>query len=74
MCVAYPLKVIELNNKTAIGEMGGVKISFATDFCPNIKAGDFVLVHAGYAIEILDEKEANENIQLFNELKEIMND
>ncbi|MCK5474905.1 MAG: HypC/HybG/HupF family hydrogenase formation chaperone [Candidatus Aenigmarchaeota archaeon] len=69
MCLAIPGKVIELKNETAIIDYGGItkeaKITLITP-----KIGDSVIVHAGFAIEILDKKKAQET----NKLLENIND
>ena len=63
MCLAIPGKVIEINSETAIIDYGGItkeaKITLVTP-----KLGDFVIVHAGFAIEILDKKKAEETNKL----------
>ncbi|MBP5273617.1 MAG: HypC/HybG/HupF family hydrogenase formation chaperone [Abditibacteriota bacterium] len=74
MCVAYPLKVTEVNGRSAVGEAGGLKVGFDCGLCPGVKPGDYVLVHAGCAIEILDPGEARETLLLFDELKEALED
>ncbi|MBQ9358299.1 MAG: HypC/HybG/HupF family hydrogenase formation chaperone [Abditibacteriota bacterium] len=74
MCVAYPLKVTEVRGNRAAGEAGGLKFEFACDFCPGLKPGDYALVHAGCAIEIISPEEAEKTLVLFRELREILDE
>ena len=57
MCLAIPLKVIEIDGKYALGEAGGLTQQFRIDFLPKARVGDHVMVHAGFGIEIIDEQE-----------------
>ncbi|WP_075876504.1 HypC/HybG/HupF family hydrogenase formation chaperone [Merdibacter massiliensis] len=68
MCLAIPLKITEIHEKTAVGEAGGLSQSFRIDFLPNAKIGDHVMVHAGFAIEIIDPIEAEKTQQLYEEI------
>ena len=70
MCLAIPGKIIEIDNKTnhAIVDYGdGTKRKVNISLIET-KIGDYVLVHAGFAIQILDEKEALETLDLFREM------
>lgn len=62
MCLAVPLKVTEINNKEAIAEVESIKRKIRVDFVPKVKIGDYVMVHAGFAIEILDKETAEQNL------------
>ena len=68
MCLAIPLKVIETDVKNAVGEVGGVKRRIRVDFLPDVKPGDYVIAHAGFAIEKLDEARAKENLETILEV------
>lgn len=68
MCLAIPLKVIETDGKNAVGEVGGVKRRIRVDFLPDVKPGDYVIAHAGFAIEKLDEARAKENLETILEV------
>jgi len=70
MCLGLPLKIVEIENKEAIGELNGVKRKIRVDLIENLKIGDFVMVHAGFAIEKLDESSALETLDIVNELEE----
>ena len=76
MCIAAPAKVVELDKdeKVAFVEFGGVKQRSKIDLMPDIELGDYVLVHAGYAIEKLTEQAAQESLEAWNELLEILDE
>ena len=73
MCVAVPGKIIKINGKTAkvdmLGNIYEANISLITP-----KIGDYVLIHAGVALEILQKDIAEEMVSLFNELEEQTNE
>jgi hydrogenase expression/formation protein HypC len=68
MCLAIPLKITEIIGKEAIAELEGVKQKIRVDFIKNLKVGDYVIVHAGFALERLDEEQAKANIELIKEV------
>jgi hydrogenase expression/formation protein HypC len=68
MCLAIPLKITEVNGKEAMAEIEGVKRKIRIDFIKDLKVGEYVIVHAGFAIEKLDEKLAKENMELIKEV------
>ena len=68
MCLAVPLKLIEINGKKAIGEAMGMRREVRVDFIKEPKVGEYVIVHAGFAIERLPEKQALEDIGAWEEV------
>lgn len=69
MCLALPARVVELpDDKTAIVDMGGVKKRISIALVPEARVGDYVIVHVGHAIGMLDEAEALATLALFAEL------
>ena len=69
MCLAAPVKVIEiLENGMAIVDKEGVKFSVSSNLFPELLIGDYVLVHAGFIIQKIDTIDAEERIELINEL------
>ena len=66
MCLAVPLKIIEVNGKTAVAEAMGVSREIRV---PEPKLGDYVIVHAGFAIERLPESQALDDIAAWEELE-----
>ncbi len=70
MCVAAPGKVIEINDDTATIDYNGNKVN-ANKGIVDVNIGDWVLVHAGLIIQVLPEDEAQNMIDIFNELGEL---
>ena len=68
MCLAVPLKLVEINGKDAVGEALGMRRSVRVDFIPDPKIGDYVMVHAGFAIERLPEEQAADDLETWEEL------
>ncbi|KPJ61243.1 MAG: hypothetical protein AMJ46_02785 [Latescibacteria bacterium DG_63] len=68
MCLAIPVKVVEIRGETATVEIEGVRREVSVMLVPDIKAGEYAIVHAGFAIGKLDEQEALENLQLIREV------
>lgn len=69
MCVAYPGKVLSLEGKHALVDFTGSKVKVNISMVP-VEPGDYVLVHAGMAIQKVATQEAEEWIQLFQDIKE----
>lgn len=69
MCLAIPLKITEINGKEAIGERSGIKRKIRLDFIENPKLGEYVIVHAGFAIERMDAETAEESIRAAEEVE-----
>ena len=74
MCLGIPLKIIEINGMEAIGEMNGVKNKMRIDLLPNVKLNDYVMVHAGFGIEIINDALAKETIETLMELEAVMDE
>lgn len=64
-----PMKINEIDGPLARCEAGGLSQNIRIDFITDPKTGDYVMVHAGFAIEKMSEKEALENIELLEEIK-----
>ena len=71
MCLGLPAKVLNIEGNNSTVEMMGVKSTISIELLENVKVGDFVLVHAGCAIQILDEEEALKTIEIFDEIREL---
>ena len=72
MCLAVPMKIIEMNDdNTGRVEANEATYNVNLSLIKNPRLSDYVLIHAGFAIEKLDEEEANKRIELFKELAEI---
>ncbi|MEG0302559.1 MAG: HypC/HybG/HupF family hydrogenase formation chaperone [Gordonibacter sp.] len=73
MCLAIPAKVIELKeNRLATVDILGVTRDIAVDLTPQVEVGNFVLVHAGFAIEVVDADYAQETIDLIKQFPELV--
>ncbi|MBQ6758583.1 MAG: HypC/HybG/HupF family hydrogenase formation chaperone [Selenomonadaceae bacterium] len=57
MCLAFPAKVLKIDNELATVERLGVKREASLMLLPEAKVGDYVLIHAGFAMQIIDEEE-----------------
>ena len=68
MCLAVPMKVVEIEGPVARVEESGVRRQVRVDLVEGVQVGDYVIVHAGIAIERLDAHEAEETLRLFAEL------
>ncbi len=75
MCLAIPSKVIAINNNVALLETLGVQREASLDLMgESVKVGDYVLLHIGYVMSKIDEKEALESIALYQEMIAKMNE
>jgi hydrogenase expression/formation protein HypC len=68
MCLAIPGKVVNVKETNAQVDFGEGVLRDVNVTLVNAQVGDYVLVHAGYAIQVLDEKEALETLNLWNEI------
>ena len=68
MCLAIPAKVIEINGDTATVDFGAEIMREVDVSLVEVKIGEYVIVHAGYAIEVLDPNAAEETLALWNEI------
>lgn len=67
MCLAIPMKILKVEGNIGIVEVGGVKRRIYLDLVEGAQLGDYVVVHTGYAIHKIDEKEAQENLDLIRQ-------
>jgi hydrogenase expression/formation protein HypC len=68
MCLAIPMKVVEIEGPVAQVEEAGVRRSARIDLVEGLKVGDYVIVHAGVARDRLEPEEAQETLRLFEEM------
>lgn len=72
MCLAIPAQVRTINeNNLAVVDILGVTREVALDLTPSAQVGDFVLVHAGFAIEVVSEEDAQETLDLIKQIPEL---
>jgi len=68
MCLAIPMRVKAVKGNEAIVEVGGAEYRANVQLVDNVKVGDYLIVHAGFAIEKLDEEEAMKSLEAWEEL------
>jgi len=70
MCLAIPARIVELEADRAVVDAMGNRYKAKTTLLPEAKLGDLVLIHAGFAISLVDEEEAKKTWQLIAEIDE----
>jgi len=73
MCVAVPALIVCLDGMSAEVDIEGVRRKTSIYLTPEAKVGDYVMMHAGFAIRVLDVKEAQETIALLKEINATAN-
>ena len=68
MCLAVPVKIVSIEGNEAESEIAGVRRRVSIALTPEVKVGDYVLLHTGYAIGVVDEAEAEETLKLLEEI------
>jgi hydrogenase expression/formation protein HypC len=68
MCLAIPGRVISIDGMGAKVELGGVERKVSLQLVPEARQGDYILVHAGIGIQVIDEEEAKATLELFEEI------
>ncbi|OIP28365.1 MAG: HypC/HybG/HupF family hydrogenase formation chaperone [Chloroflexi bacterium CG_4_10_14_0_8_um_filter_46_9] len=71
MCLAIPVRIVSIEGDEAETEIAGVRRRISIALTPEAKVGDYVLLHTGYAIGIVDEAEAEETLKLLEEIANI---
>jgi hydrogenase expression/formation protein HypC len=69
MCLGIPGKIVAITGDLAEVDFSGVAREVSLLLCPEVQEGDYVLVHVGFAIQRLEEKEALETLELFREME-----
>lgn len=70
MCLAIPAQIIEIKpNEMALVDLDGIRKLISIALIDQVKVGDFVIVHVGHALAIIDPQEAQETLALFAQLK-----
>ena len=72
MCLAVPLELVEINGKEAMGAVNGIRRKVRVDFIPNPQIGDYVMVHAGFAIERITAEQAEADRLAWEELEQAL--
>ena len=68
MCLAIPALIQSTEGDIAQVDIGGISRPISILLTPDVKVGDYVLIHTGYAISILDQEEAQETLKLLEEM------
>jgi hydrogenase expression/formation protein HypC len=68
MCLAIPMKIIEIEGFAAIAEVDGVTRKVRLDLLPEVALGDYVLIHAGLAISKVNAQEAAETLEMLKSM------
>ncbi|MFZ2323704.1 MAG: HypC/HybG/HupF family hydrogenase formation chaperone [Ignavibacteriaceae bacterium] len=79
MCLAIPGKIVSIDEnpgalKMAKADFAGVTKNICVDWLPDVKIGEYVLVHVGFALNKIDEQQAEETLQALREMGEIIED
>ncbi len=69
MCLAIPTLIKSIDGQNAMVELGGVERKISLALTPEARVGDYVIVHTGFAISVLDEADAQETLHIFAEME-----
>jgi hydrogenase expression/formation protein HypC len=72
MCLGIPLRIISIDGKEAVGELNGIKRKVRVDLIESLEVGNYVMVHAGFAIEKMEDDSALETLGFLEELEEAL--
>ena len=70
MCIGIPLRLVERDEYSGIGELEGVQRRISIALVPEAKIGDYILVHAGCGMQVIDEQAATETLELLRQLED----
>lgn len=68
MCLSIPAKILSIQGDKARVSLGGAEYNAALNLVEDVSVGDYILLHSGFAIQKINEKEAMETMQLLNEI------
>jgi hydrogenase expression/formation protein HypC len=71
MCLSIPAKVEKIENDMAIVSVGGTRYEASLQMLDDVKVGDYILMHTGFAIQKLDPEEAEQSLKVFEEFEEL---
>ncbi len=69
MCLAVPVKIEEIEGNRGVAALEGSRMNVLLNLVPDAKVGDWILMHAGFAITILDEADARETYDLLKQMQ-----
>jgi len=70
MCLAIPAQITKIDGAKAVADIEGIARDISIELTPEAKVGDYVLLHTGYAISVIDAAEAEETLKLLHEMAE----
>jgi hydrogenase expression/formation protein HypC len=68
MCLAVPMKLVKIEGNKGLVELSGVKKEVSLNLLKDAEIGDYLIIHAGFAIEKLNEKEAKKTLEIWKEI------
>lgn len=74
MCLGVPVKIVQIKGNEGVADFKGVKKKINLELLENVKKGDYVILHAGFAIQKMEPEEALETLKLFEELSGFENE
>ncbi|MBZ2165727.1 MULTISPECIES: HypC/HybG/HupF family hydrogenase formation chaperone [Methanobacterium] len=74
MCIAAPAQIVDITDNVATVDFGGVRQQAKLDLVGDLDIGRYVLVHSGYAIEVLSDQEAKESLEAWDELLKVLDE
>jgi hydrogenase expression/formation protein HypC len=69
MCLSVPGKVISVENDSALVDVGGTSISVGTQLLEVVSPGDYVLIHSGFALQVISQEDADAQLELVRAMK-----
>lgn len=72
MCLAIPMRVVQIDGDKGVVEIGGMRREVGLQLIEDVKIGDYLIIHAGFAIQKLDEQEALETLKIWEEMAQAM--
>lgn len=72
MCLAIPALIKSVDGMEAEAEIGGISRRISLQLTPEARVGDYAIVHTGYAISIMDQKEAEETLRILDEMAHLV--
>ncbi len=72
MCLAVPARIVSVNGIMGVIDLEGVRREVSFILCPEAEVGQYALVHAGFAISVIDEEEARLSLETFDEFRRII--
>jgi hydrogenase expression/formation protein HypC len=74
VCLAIPARIVSIEGTKGVIDLEGVRREISLMLCPGSQVGQYALVHAGFAITVLDEEEAQKSLDAFAEYRQLMDE